>query len=152
MTRTVWTFQHYHADNGRFARNGLVDSINTKYQNTTFCGVGAHYQNGIVENKNKLLTNGAQTLLLHGTQMWPQMIDESFWPFSIKAVIKRHNSLEVDHNGSTPNSILHGVKLEDISVKSFHTLFFPIYALDARLYTSGGVGPPKWVPCSRIGV
>ena len=69
------TVKHYHADNGRFADNGAIDS---KDQKITFCGIGAHHQNNIVENKNKLLTNGAQTLLLHGIRNWPQIVDKMF--------------------------------------------------------------------------
>ncbi|KAL7535272.1 hypothetical protein ACHAWF_005115 [Thalassiosira exigua] len=51
---------HYHADNGRFADNCFVDMCNDKDQTLTFCGVGAHHQNGIFENKNKILTQGAR--------------------------------------------------------------------------------------------
>ena len=115
---------HYHADNGGFSENGFVEAINSKDQQITFCGVGTHHQNGIAENKNKLLTNGARTLLLHGIRMWPQMIDGMFWLFFIKAVAERHNILHVDHKGRTPYSILHGVDVEYIPVKSFHALFF----------------------------
>ena len=57
--RAGWTVKHYQANNGRFEDNGFLDSINTNDQHITFCGVGAHQQNGTVENKNKLLTNGA---------------------------------------------------------------------------------------------
>ena len=31
--------KHYHADNGRFADNGLLDAVNAKDQKLTFCGV-----------------------------------------------------------------------------------------------------------------
>lgn len=47
--------KHYQADNGRFSDVGFQNYI-----------VGAHHQNGIIENKNKQLTLGARTLLLHG--------------------------------------------------------------------------------------
>ena len=144
--------KHYHADNGRFADNGFIDSINDSDQKITFCGVGAHHQNGIVENKNKILTQGARTLLLHGMRMWPQMVDEMFWPFALKAVAERLNTLQIDSLGRTPESILHGIDVDDIPVKSFHTLFCPVYVLDARLQSAGGAGPPKWEPRSRIGV
>ena len=70
MAQAGRTILHYHAKNGMFANNGSVEAINSKDQNITFCGVGAHDQNSIVENKNKLLTNGARTLLLHGIRMW----------------------------------------------------------------------------------
>jgi len=143
---------HYHADNGRFADNGFIADINKKDQKLTFCGVGAHHQNGIIENKNKVLTQGARTLLLHGMRMWPQMIDSMFWPFAFKAMAERLNSLQLNSKGETPESLLHGVKVEEIPVKSFHTLFCPIYVLDSRLHQAGGAGPPKWEPRSRIGV
>ena len=81
MAQAGRTFTQYHADNGRFAENDFVDAVNTKSQKLTFCGVGAHHQNGIIENKNKILTTGARTLLLHGIRMWLQMIDDMFWPF-----------------------------------------------------------------------
>ena len=86
MAQAGRTILHYHAENGMFANNGSVEAINRKDQKITFCGVGAHHQNIIVKNKNKLLTNGARTPLLNGIRMWLQIIDEMLWPFSIKAV------------------------------------------------------------------
>ena len=119
--------KHYHADNGRFADNGFIDAVNSKDQKITYFGVGAHHQNGIIENKNKMLTLGAQTLLLHGMRMWPSMIDTMFWPFAMKAVAERHNKMQVNIFGKTPESTLLGIEIEDIPVKSYHTLFCPIY-------------------------
>ena len=146
------TILHYHANNGRFADNGFVEAINSNDQKIKFYGLGTHHQNGIIKNKNKLITKRACTLLLHGIRMWPQMIDKMFWPFSIKTVAERHNSLHIDHKGKTPSSILHGVDLEDTPVKDFHTIFCTIYAFDARLQSAGGAGPPKWELCSHIGL
>ena len=82
--------------------------------------------------------------------MWPNMIDKMFWPFAIKAVTERLNSLQVDLTEQTAESILHGIKVEDIPVKSYHPLFCPTCVLDARLQSSSGAGPPKWEPRSRI--
>ena len=76
--------KHYHADNGTFAHKGFLDEVNQKEQKITFCAVGVHHQNGIIENKNKMLTLSARTLLLHGIRMWPQMIDTMFWPFAFR--------------------------------------------------------------------
>ena len=69
-----------------------------------------------------------------------------------KSVAERHNKMKIDVMGRTPESILHNVQIEDIPVKSYHTLFCPTYVLDARLQSSDGAGPPKWEPRSRIGV
>ena len=85
--------KHYHADNGRFADNGFVDSCNDKDQILAFYGVGVHHQHGIIEHKNKILTQGARTLLLNEMCMWHQMIDSMFWPFAFKAMAERMNSI-----------------------------------------------------------
>ena len=90
--------------------------------------------------------------MLHVRSMWPNMIDEMFWPFSIKDLAERLNILQVDLTGQTPESILHCVEIEDIPVNSYHTLLCPTYVLDTHLQSSGGAGPPKWEPRSRIGV
>ena len=102
MAQAGQTVKHYHADNFWFADNGFIDVVNGKDQNITFCGVGAHHQNGIMENKIKILTTGGHTLLIHGRHMWPNMIDGMFWLFSIKAVAERLKSLQVDLTVQTP--------------------------------------------------
>jgi len=63
--------KHYHADNGRFANNEFLEAANDRDQIITFCGVGAHHQDGIIENRNEILTQGAHILLLHDMRMWP---------------------------------------------------------------------------------
>ena len=80
------------------------------------------------------------------------MVDSMFWPFAFKAMAERINNLQVDLEGNTPESKLHGVKPDSIPVKTYHTLFCPIYILDSRLHEAGGACPPKWEPRSRIGV
>jgi hypothetical protein len=70
--------KHYHADNGAFAHKGFLDEVNRKDQKITFCAVGVHHQDGMIENKNKMLTLLARTLLLHGICMWLQMVDTMF--------------------------------------------------------------------------
>ena len=117
MAQSGLTVKHYHTDNIRFDDNGFIDAINQRDQNITFCGVGAHHQNGIVENNNKILTTGARTLLLHGMRMWTQMIDKLVWKFAMKDISERLNSLQIYQKGRTPESILHGVHVKDIPAK-----------------------------------
>jgi hypothetical protein len=83
-------------------------------------------------------------------RMWPQMVDQMFWPFAIKEVAERMNSLHIDTEGHTPESKIYGVNIENIPVKIFHTMFCPCYILDSRLHNAGSVGPPKWEPRSNI--
>ena len=61
----------------------------------------------------------------------------------MKAVSEKLNSLQIYHKGRTPYYILHVFSVEDIPIKSFHTLFSLIYVLDVRLQKSGGAGPPN---------
>ena len=145
------TVKHYQADNGRFADKGFQDDCTAHDQTISYCGVGAHHQNGIVENKNKILTQGARTMLLHGIRMWPAMITTMFWPFALKAMAERLNRLHIHPDGSTPESRLYGT-CGVIPVGSYHTLFCPVYVLDARSQNEGAMGPPKWDPKARIGI
>jgi hypothetical protein len=46
----------YHANNGCFADAGFQKAIKEANQSITFCAVGAHHQNGIVEQCIKELT------------------------------------------------------------------------------------------------
>ena len=39
----------YHADNDIFAEKGFQDQVQTDGQSISYCAVGAHHQNGIVE-------------------------------------------------------------------------------------------------------
>ena len=80
--------------------------------------------------------------------MWHQMIDDMFWPFAMKAVAERLNTLQIDTLGRTPEYILHGIEVQEIPVKFYHTLFCTTYVLYARLQSAGGAGPPKWEPRS----
>ncbi len=102
-----------------------------KNQKITFCGVGAHHQNKIIGNKNKMFTCSACMLLLQRMHMWPQMVDTMFWPFAFKVAAEQHNCLSLNKGGQTPISILQHVPSKTVSVKSFHTLCCPVYVLDS---------------------
>jgi hypothetical protein len=144
--------KHYHTNIGAFAHKGFLNEFDCKDQKITFCAIGSHHQNGIIQNKNKMLTLSACTLLLHGICMWPQMINTMFWPFAFKAAAERHNCLSINKDGLTPTVILHDVLVDAIPVKTYHTHFCPVYFLDACTQSAGGPGPPKWEPHSCIGV
>ncbi len=98
-----------------------------------------------------MLTLSARTLLLHKICMWTQMIDVMFWPLTFKAAAERHNCLLLNSASITPNALLHGVPLNAIPIKTFHTLFCPVYVLDPFSQNAGGPGTPKWEPRSWIG-
>ncbi len=41
--------QHYHCDNGRFSDNAFKQAYHKQSQKLTFCGMNAHFQNGITK-------------------------------------------------------------------------------------------------------
>jgi hypothetical protein len=59
------SIKHYHCDNGRFADNLFKQSCESNRQRLTFCGVNAHFQNGIRERAIRDLANSACKQLLH---------------------------------------------------------------------------------------
>ena len=50
MTQAQRFVKHYRTNNGAFAHKGFLDEVNRKAQKITFCAVGAHHQNSIIEN------------------------------------------------------------------------------------------------------
>jgi hypothetical protein len=60
--------EHYHADNGIFTSNGFKDKVKKCGQSITFCGVGAHHQNGVAERRIQDLSDSARSMLLRENQ------------------------------------------------------------------------------------
>ncbi len=67
--------KHYHADNGRFKDTLFTRDIEEKGQTISYCGVGAHHQNGIAEKRIRDLQRTATALLLHAQRRWPDAIN-----------------------------------------------------------------------------
>jgi hypothetical protein len=81
------TSSSYRADNGRFANTGFQKAVKEANQNITFCAVGVHHQNGIVERRIKELTLISRTLLLHTKRHWTDYITTMLWPFALKEAL-----------------------------------------------------------------
>jgi len=143
--------KHYHADNGRFAEQSFLSSIKKCMQRITFCGVGAHHQNGITENTIKQLTLVSRTILIHAQSHWPEYITTMFWPFALKAAQDRLNQLNMSLDGRTPDMKFSGVAAQTLRLRDFHTFGCPVYVLDSRLQSST-MGVPKWEPRARLGI
>jgi hypothetical protein len=87
------TIQHYHCDNGRFADNDFKTACEQARQRLTFCGVNAHFQNGIAKKAIRDLSEGARKQLLHARQRWPAAILLSLWPYALRNACFLHNTL-----------------------------------------------------------
>ena len=55
----------FHTDNGIFAEEGFKRDVSDNNQTISYCGVRAHFQNGIAEASIKQVTEKSRTMLIH---------------------------------------------------------------------------------------
>ena len=96
--------KHYHADNGRFKDKLFSKSIEEKEQTISFCGVGAHHQNGIAEKRIGDLQRRATTLLLHAQRRWPDAINTHLWTYAIRVANGSRNYAPTNKDDICPMS------------------------------------------------
>jgi hypothetical protein len=65
---------NYHVDNGVFADNKFKAHTASQNQTLTFCGVNAHFQNGLAKRRIRELSEHARTMLIHAQTRWPSAI------------------------------------------------------------------------------
>ena len=131
----------YHGDNLRFNDNNFKGDCLKSGQSISYCSVGAHHQNAIVESMIKEITYGARTVLLHAIKKWPTVITNVLWPFALQSAVHRHNRLSLDKTGRSPIEKFFGTS-EEIIFTDFHTWGCPVFILDAENQTVG-IGTPK---------
>ena len=119
------------------------------HQTITFCGVGAHRQNGVAERHIQDITKNTHTSLLHAAHRWPKAIAANLWPQAIKHVVNVHNSLPRPGKTESPLSKFAGTSIQP-NLKDFHPFSCPISVVQAPLQTRSPF--PKWGECSRIGI
>jgi hypothetical protein len=85
------TISEYHADNGRFAESAWRQSCESLNQTFSYCGVGAHHQNGVAERRIQDLSNAARASLLHAMYLWPEGVSRNLWPYALKYVCDIRN-------------------------------------------------------------
>eukprot|EP00957_Ditylum_brightwellii_P174960 13321662-Ditylum_brightwellii.AAC.1 len=112
--RVMFAYGHgvdsYYEDNSRFDSKEFQDSCKLAQQTFSYCGVGAHHQNGIAENMNKCLSHSARTSLLHAIRKWLDVITAVLWPFAYRSQEEHHNHLDLNADCLSPIEVLLGTK------------------------------------------
>lgn len=140
---------HYHADNGRFAENKFRAALTKANQTISFCGVNAHFQNGVAERKIRELQEHSRTMLIHATKRWPSAITANLWPYALRvanAVLNESPSLitgKVPINEFANSNINH-------NMNHWHTFGCPVYILDNDLQSGKKID--KWSDRSKMGI
>ena len=122
----------YRADNGRFGEQAFRNECDLQQQTITFCGVGAHHQNGVAEASVKFSTLGAQTLLLHAQRLWPDVITTMLWPFALLEHVRTMNHYFLDENGKSPYMKFSNVHSTP-ELGDQHPWGCPVYVLESKL-------------------
>jgi hypothetical protein len=111
--------RHYHADNGRFAENLFMQEIIPCGQTISFCGVNAHFQNGIAERRIRELQDQARTNLVFAQHRWPTAISSNLWPYAVRHVNEVFNSTPHLAQEQSPTAKFTGT-IEEPKTKHFH--------------------------------
>jgi hypothetical protein len=93
--------RHYHCNNGCFANNAFKEACQQSNQQLTFCGINAHFQNGIAECAIRDLSNSACKQLLYTCQCWPAAVHVALWPYALRSTALLHNTLPVLEDGTS---------------------------------------------------
>ena len=142
------SIRHYHCDNGRFSEKLFMDSCAANNQRITFCGVNAHFQNGIAEKAIRDVTEAARKMLLHAKLRWPSAMDLSLWPYAMRYATYITNYTPICDGKSRIELFTNS----DVgtSLKTFHTFGCPVFALNNEL--AAGNALPRWSPRARMGL
>ncbi len=100
---------HYHCNNGRFADTAFIRSCEESRQKLNFCGVNAHFQNGIAERAICNLSESGQKQLFHAKQHWPQAVSIALWPYALRSAAYLHNVLPALDKGQSRLELFSGI-------------------------------------------
>ena len=140
---------HYHAENGWFTDTGFVEDCQKQCQGITYCGVNAHFQNGIAEKKIHDLQEQTRTMMLHALCKWSSMLSIHLWPYGLRMANDICNS--TPHKGSdiSPIELFSGVTMHQ-KLKHYHSFGCPTYILDKALQAQKSL--PKWQSRAKLGM
>jgi hypothetical protein len=143
------TVKHYHADNGRFADNLFIKHASSNNQSITYCGVNAHWQNGICEKRIRDLHELTTTMLLHAESKWPKVITANLWPYALRCANNALNATPRMKDRQIPDKLMSGSDAPTV-MRHFHPFGCPTYVLNSKLQASQLI--PKWCKRARLGV
>ena len=141
--------KHYHADNGRFADNMFLNDVVEKGQTISYCGVNAHWQNGIAERMIRSLRETGRTQLLHAIERWPTGCSTHLWPYAISYSAHILNQVPNKKDDLCPQSKFSGIDVSP-NLNHMHTFGCPVYALNSKLAAQQSIG--HWNRRARLGI
>jgi hypothetical protein len=117
---------HYHCNNGHFADSLFCQACESQGQKLTFCGVNAHFQNGITERAICNLSKSARKQLLHTRQCWPQAVSTALWPYALRHAAHLSNVLPTGKDGKSKLKLFSRIKVGS-NMRFLHTFGCPVF-------------------------
>jgi hypothetical protein len=142
----------YHADNRRFVDNAWKDSLLEENQGITYCGVNAHWQNGIAERRIRDLKEQSRTMLIHAEHHWPDAVNTSLWPYAMGNACHIFNdapALKGTHKNRTPSEVFSGINIA-AETRHHHTFGCPVYVTATQI--QAGKSLPAWMSRAKVGI
>jgi len=143
------TVKHYHADNSHFADNAFRLDLQANNQMITFCGVNAHWQNGVAEKCIRNLTENARAMLLFAQRRWPDAITPNLWPYALCMANMVYNYVPLKDKKESPLELF-SLKTILPQLQHFHHSGCPVYVLQGPLQQGQRIR--KWEERARIGI
>jgi hypothetical protein len=120
--------KHYHADNGKFEDKAFLNDLEAKEQIISFCGVRAHFQNGIAEQRIQDHQERARTMLLLACNKWPSAMDTALWPYAIRITCAIDNSTLLQGPNLSQSEIFSRTTIRP-KLRHFHTFDCPAHVI-----------------------
>ena len=109
-----------------------MEDIHQAHQTITFCGIGAHHQNGIAKCCICDITESACTSLLHAAHQWPKTTTANLWLQALKHATNIYNALPHAGKPSYPLYLFSRTHVQ-LNIKHFHPFGCLVYVLQAPL-------------------
>lgn len=149
------TIKAYRTDNGTFRSKEFMANIEKCDQDITFCGVGAHGQNGMAERYIGIIVANARAMLLNASTHWDDEISTELWTFAVNYAVHLWNHTprkSLDHQ--CPEEVFSGSQMDKIeirkSLEQLHTWGCPVYVLEEEI--QNGQKPKRWDSRTRTGI
>ncbi len=140
---------HYHCGNRGFHDNAFQQTCHDTRQHLTFCGVNAHFQNGIAKHAIQDLSESTWKQLLHARACWPEAVHFALWPYALRNVAYLHSNLPVLEDGTSMLELFSSIQVGS-NLKHAHMFGCPVFALQNVL--ASGSQQPRWSPRAHLGL
>jgi hypothetical protein len=132
--------------------NAWKDSLLEENQGITYCGVNAHWQNGIAERRIRDLKEQSRTILIHAEHHWPDAVNTSLWPYAMRNACHIFNdspTLKGPHKDRTPSEVFSGISIA-AETRHHHTFGCPVYVTVTQI--QAGKSLPAWMSRAKVGI